>query len=71
MTSSSVVLRPSVRRTEPSASSGATPIAKITADALSWPSWHAEPVDAAISGALAKKALPLAREADVECIRQA
>jgi hypothetical protein len=37
-TSSSVVPRPSVNRTEPRASAGATPMARMIAEALTWPS---------------------------------
>lgn len=55
-------LRPSVRRTEPSAFSGATPIARMIADALSWrPHGKAEPVDAPVSGAPSMTALPETR----------
>ena len=49
---------PSVRRTVPSASASGTPIARMTPEALSWPSWHAEPVEAATAGAPASTAFP-------------
>ena len=52
--SSDAVCRPSVSRTEPRASPTATPIARTTAEACSRPSWQADPVEAAISGAPAK-----------------
>src|SRR5450755_347183 len=53
-TSSDVVARPSVSRTDPRASTAGIPIANNTPEAVSPPSWHADPVDAAISGVAAR-----------------
>src|SRR6267154_5990584 len=57
-TADSVVARPSVSRTEPSAAFAGIPIANKTAEADSSPSWHADPVDAAICGVAARSASP-------------
>src|SRR5689334_23111193 len=59
ITSPLVVVRPRDRRTEPSASPGSTPMAVMMEEADSSPAWHAEPVDAATSGAAARSAVPL------------
>lgn len=42
----------------PPVPAGDTPIARITADARAPPSWQAEPVDAATSGARARTVSP-------------
>src|ERR1700686_2097941 len=60
-TADSVVARPSVSRTEPNAALGWIPIANKTAEADSSPSWHADPVDAAICGVAARSASPETR----------
>src|SRR5262245_19666416 len=52
------VERPRDRRTAPSAVAASTPIARSTDEAASAPSWQAEPVEAATSGAPASTALP-------------
>src|SRR6266404_3378366 len=60
-TAGSLVARPNVNRIEPRAASAGMPIANKTAEADSPPSWHAEPVDAAISGVAARRASPETR----------
>src|SRR5882762_2234672 len=60
-TADSLVDRPNVSRIEPRAALAGTPIANSTAEADSAPSWHAEPVDAAISGVAASRASPETR----------
>jgi hypothetical protein len=56
--SASVVNRPTLRRTAPRPSSGETPIAASTGERLTRPSWHAEPVEAAISGTASSNSAP-------------
>src|SRR5882762_6887288 len=60
-TADSLVGRPNVSRTEPRAALAGMPIANKTVEADSPPSWHAEPVDAAISGVAARRASPETR----------
>ena len=50
--------RPTLNRTAPRPICGSTPIACKTGESVTWPSWHAEPVEAAISGMAAKISLP-------------
>ena len=57
-TTSGVVARPSVSRMDPRASTAGIPIANNTPEAVSPPSWHADPVDAAISGVALRSAVP-------------
>jgi hypothetical protein len=57
--SSQVVKRPAVNRTAPRPCSTGTPIALSTGDCFTFPSWHADPVEAAMPGTLARSSEPV------------
>lgn len=52
-----VVERPIARRRAPRASVGLRPAVKTTAYGVSFPSWHADPGEATMSGAVPRLAL--------------
>jgi len=57
--SSIVVGRPRLKRTAPNPRSAVIPMALSTPDSSPLPSWHADPVDAAISGVAARRSQPV------------
>ena len=56
-----VVPRPRDNRTAPSATSGVAPMPSRAAAGVSWPEWHADPVDAASPGAWPSTVRPTRR----------